>query len=173
MEKTFKYEKEDWQKFQSYLETDLCRSKKMWHESVWFNLISWFVIAIVFFTFFQSKSEFSWATAGIVSFFFVSIYAQLVLTGIKFKKLCAPSEKGSFIGEHRFRFNESSIQSEGLGYTATHDWSVVKRVAKTNDAIYLFLDNAVAYIFPLSQIEDSGQFYEYINTKINVAASSN
>ncbi|WP_075186168.1 YcxB family protein [Teredinibacter haidensis] len=172
MEQTFRYEKEDWKKFQSYLEKDLCKSKKMWYETLWFNFVSWFGIAIVFFSFFQSKSEFSWATAGIVSFFFVFIYAQLILTGIKFKKLCAPSDKGSFIGEHRFKFDESAIHSEGSGYTAKHNWSVIKRVAKTNDAIYLFLDNAYAYIFPVSQIEDPDKFYEYVSAKINVTSLS-
>ena len=173
MENIFKYEKEDWVKFQSFLEKDLCNSTKLWYEKLWFNFILWFVIAVVFFTFFQSSQEFSWATAGIVSFFFIFIFAQIILNGIKFKGLCAPSENGSFIGEHRFKFDDEAIHTEGNGYKASHDWRVVKRINKTDEAIYLFLDNAYAYIFPLSQIADVDSFYSYINSRINVTKSSN
>ena len=140
----------------------------MWHENLWFNLFAWLVIATVFLLFFQSESEFSWATAGIVSFFFIFIYAHLALKGIQFKNLCAPSNDGSFIGEHRFKFDESGIHSKGAGYAATHNWSVVKKVVKTSDAIYLFLDNANAYIFPVAQLEDLDKFYEYVSAKISV-----
>ena len=172
MEQIFKYQKEDWQIFQSYLEKDLCKSTKMWYESSWFNMVLWFIIALVFFTFFQVTSEFSWPTAGIVSFFFVFIFGQLVLNGLKFKKLCSPSKEGTFIGEHRFKFDEEGIHSEGDGYRAIHNWSVVKRVVKTDKAMYLFLDSALAYIFPLSQLEDPEKFYEYIGLKANVTSLS-
>lgn len=167
MEKTFRYEKEDWKKFQSYMEKYACKSNKMWFESLWFNFFSWLVIGFVFFSFFQSKKVFDWPTAGIVAFFFILVYAQLILSGMKVRRLCAPSEGGLFIGEHRFKFDENCIYSEGSGYTATHNWSVVKRIIKTDEAIYLFLDNAYAYIFPLSQIEDFDCFYTYICAHID------
>ncbi|UHQ53848.1 MULTISPECIES: YcxB family protein [Microbulbifer] len=172
MEQVFRYQREDWEKFQSFLEKDLCRSTKMWHERPWFNVTLWFIIALVFLTFFQDGSEFSWPTAGIVGFFFILIFTQVILAGLKLKKLCAPSEEGMFIGEHRFKFDEEGIHSQGKGYSATHNWSVVKRAVKTDGAIYLFLDNAYAYIFPLSQLEDPGKFYDYVDSKINATSLS-
>lgn len=172
MEKIFNYKKEDWHIFHSYLEKDLCKNNKMWYEGFWFNMGLWFIVAFVFFTFSLVASEFSWPTAGLVAFFFVFIFSQLVLNGIKLKKLCSPSEEGTFIGQHRFKFDEEGIHSEGDGYHAFHNWSVVKRVVKTDKAIYLFLDNALAYIFPLPQLEDYENFYEYIEAKVNVSSSS-
>ena len=115
IEQIVRYEKEDWKKFQSFLEKDLRKSTKMWYERIWFNFILWFVIALVFFTFFQSRSEFNWATVGIVRFFFIFIFAQVILTGLKFKKLCVPSKDGSFIGEYRFKIDDEAIHSEGKG----------------------------------------------------------
>lgn len=172
MEQIFKYEKEDWKIFQSFLEKDLRKSTKIWHEKIWINFILWFVIALVFFTFFQSKSEFNLATAGIVTFFFMFIFAHVVLAGLKFKRLCAPSEDGCFIGEHRFKFDEETIHSKGRGYKASHDWSLIKRAVKTDEVIYLFLDNASAYIFPFSQVEDPETFYDYVGSKTNVESLS-
>lgn len=172
MELILRYEKDDWKNFQSFLEKDLLKSTKMWYDRAWFNVALWFVIAFAFFTISENVSEFDWITAGIVSFSFIFIYAQLLLTGLKFKKLCAPSENGSFLGEHRFRFDENAIHSEGKGYKANHNWSVVKRIARTNDAIYIFLDSAYAYIFPLSKIEDPEQLYDYASSKINTTRLS-
>ena len=72
MELSIKYEKDDWEAFQSYLEKDLCESTKSWHESMWANFVIWLLIAFVFFSYLQSDLGFSWPTAGIVSFFFIS-----------------------------------------------------------------------------------------------------
>lgn len=143
----------------------------MWYESIWFNFSSWIVFAIIFLTLFQDINEISWSTAGFISIFFIFIFTQFILTGLKFKNQCAPSERGIFIGEHRFKFDENSIHSEGIGYNATHDWSIVKRLEKTSEYIYLFLDNAHTFIFPLCQIEESAKFYDFISSKINIKNS--
>ena len=176
MKQVITYSKGDWEKFYAYLEKDLCLSTKMWYEALWFKTILWLIVVSVFFVFFQSNREFSWPTASIVAFIFLSIFGQAVLGGIKFKSLCAPREDGTFIGEHRFTFDDESILSEGKGYRATYDWSVVKRIAQTDGAIYLFLDNANAFIFPWSQLENPETFYSYlssqtVNTRANEAAN--
>jgi hypothetical protein len=166
MEVLLKYTKDDWKIFQSFLQKDLCKSTTMWYERAWVNVILWFTIAVVFLTFFQSTSEFSWPTASIVVFFFIFLFTQVILSGIKLKKLSAPSNEGIFIGEHCFKFDEKGVHSRGKGYSASHSWSVVKRAVKTDVAIYLFLDNA--YIFPSSQLEDPDKFYEYVGSQIEL-----
>jgi len=156
---------QDWKNYQAYLEKDISSRKKLWFDSFWFNLISWFVIAIVFFTFIQGTDEFNWSTAGVVAFFFIFIYIQLILSSIKFKKGFEPLQSGSFCGRHAFRFDDDGIYSEGEGYHGTHKWSLVQRIERTNDAIYIFIDSALAFILPVSQLENPDEFYEFILNK--------
>lgn len=169
MEQVFNYTVDDWKKFQSFLEKDLCKSESTkWYKEAAYNIILWCVIAIFFFILFRNFNEFSWLTAGIVAFFFVSIFVYVILTAAKFKKRCAPSPEGIFIGEHSYAFDDDGIHTKGRGYSATHNWSIVQRAVKTDEAIYLFLDSAYAYIVPLSQISEPEKFCAYLSSKLNV-----
>jgi len=172
MELNIRYEKDDWIAFQSYLEKEMCKSTKSWHDSMWVNFVIWLVIAFTFFSYFQSGLTFSWSTAGIVSFFFIFIYAQIFLSSIKIKEAFRPLEGGTFLGEHQFTFDNEYIHTKGKGYKASHSWGVITRLKKSDEGIYLFLDSAYAYIFPLSKLENPDQFYQYVTEKINVTKSS-
>lgn len=167
-----RYDKEDWEKFQAFLVKDVRRTTKTWWDSAWFNFISWFVIAFLFLTVFQTMTEFSWPSAGITGLLFTYIYVQFVLNGIRYKRDYAPSEHGTFIGEHVFNFSDDTIQSSGKGYEASHSWDVVKRVERTSDAIYVFIDTAYAYIFPAAKLADPDNFYHYVSQKADGSGNS-
>jgi hypothetical protein len=156
---------QDWKKYQAYIEKNISSKTKMWFDSSWFNTILWFVIAIVFFTFIQGTDKFNWPTAGIVTFFFVFIYIQLLFSGIKFKKGFEPLEGGSFCRRHIFKFDDNGIHSEGDDYQCSQRWSLVQRIERTDEAIYIFIDSAMAYIFPTQQLENPDEFYEFILNK--------
>ena len=165
MEISVKLDIQDWKTYQTYLEKNLSARNKPWLDSLWFNLVSWFVISLVFFTFIQGTDEFNWTTAGVVSLFFIFIYVQLILSGVKIKRAFEPLPEGSFCGRHTFHFNDNGIHSEGKGYHGEHSWSLVQRIERTNDAIYIFMDSALAFIFPLCQLEDPEGFYEFVSSK--------
>lgn len=155
----------DWTAYQAHLEKSLSVRNKPWFDGFWFNLISWFVMSTVFFTFFQSSDEFNWSTAGIVTCLFVFIYIQSFFRGIKIKRAFEPLPDGSFCGRHKFNFDDSGICSEGDGYHAEHKWSLVQRVERTNSAIYIFIDSTLAFIFPISKLENPDDFYDYVSSK--------
>lgn len=168
MEFNFVYTKDDWIKFYAFLQKDLCKPSEVWYVSAAKNIALWFAIALIFFLFFQKIDEFSWSSAGIVSFFFALIAAEITFTALRYKKRSAPSESGIFIGSHAFKFDESGILTSGKGYSAGHDWSAIQRVVRTDGAIYLFLDTAYGFILPLSQINNVEELYEFINEKVSV-----
>lgn len=166
MELNINYEKEDWKDFQSFLEKYLCKEAKAWYDSFWFNMAVWFVIAFVFFTFFKSGVEFSWATAGIVSFFFVFIYMKMILVAKKYKKAFEPLSGGVFIGKHDFVFGDDGFSSKGNGYNGFHNWGLIKKIENTEKAIYLFIDSAYAFIFPKSKLNDPDEFHRFVLSKV-------
>ncbi|MCF6262972.1 MAG: YcxB family protein [Xanthomonadales bacterium] len=162
MDISIKLEVEDWYQFQSYLAKELPKAVKSWTNSFWFGLIVWAAIAILFMSVSQITSEFHWPTASIVSVFFILLFALYIFNLIKFKKACAPSEAGAFIGDHQFVFDEEGIKSQGYGYEGKHSWLLVQRIERTNGMILIFLDTAYAFVFPESKLEDPEQLYNYI-----------
>lgn len=166
MKLNLSYKKSDWHEFQSFLVKRVCKESKSWYDSTWFNIVVWFITSIIFFTYFQSTNEFNWATAGIVSIFFIFIYAQTILSNIKLRKAMEPSAHGSFIGEHHFEFTESGVKSEGKGYSSFHEWGVFNEVVVSESAIYLFMDSFYAFIFPSGQLENAREILALLEGKV-------
>ncbi len=166
MELEIEYELSDWKDFQSFLETAICKESKQWWESMWINLIIWFVVAFVFFAFFQSNVDFSWPTAGIVSFGLLLCFALMLLSGVKAKRACQPSEGGAFLSKHKFVISDDGIITIGSAYEANHKWSMVRRVENTEKAIYLFIDSINALVFPLSKISNPEGLMALINKNV-------
>ncbi|WP_444995517.1 YcxB family protein [Aliikangiella sp. IMCC44359] len=152
MELEIEYELSDWIEFQSHLEKTIFREPRRWWDSWWVNMIVWFLVAFVFFGFFQSDSNFSWETAGIVAFVLIFYFALMVLNGVKAKRACQPISGGAFLTKHKFVISDDGIKTKGAAYEANHKWDIVQRVEKTDRAIYLFIDSIHALIFPLSKV---------------------
>ncbi|MEW8030044.1 MAG: hypothetical protein AB2792_18210 [Candidatus Thiodiazotropha sp.] len=162
MEVKITYEKEDWLKFQGYLEKELPRRERAAWDKVFVNLITWaFIGALAMFAFRQFE-YFHWPTAGYVSAFAVIIFALFIRDLNRMKYVFAPSESGSFVGSHNFVFTELGIESNGAGYNAFHDWSTVREIVRNNGIIMLFLDTAYAYIFPEHKLDNPDAFYHYV-----------
>jgi len=163
MDISIKLEVKDWYQFQSYLEKAIPKTAKSWTNSFWFNLVLWAVLAFFFMTIFQNTGEVHWPSAGVASAFFIFMFILFIFNLNKFKRACAPSENGVFVGEHRFVFDEEGIKSKGQGYEASHSWSLVQRIERTNGMILIFLDTAYAYVFPETKLKNPEEFYNYIN----------
>ncbi|MCP4551300.1 MAG: YcxB family protein [Bacteroidetes bacterium] len=160
---SIKLEVKDWYQFQSYLEKEIPKTMKSWTNSFWFNLVLWAVLGFVFMLIFQNTGKVHWPTVGVVSTFFILMFALFVFNLYKYKRACAPSKSGVFIGEHRFIFDEEGIKAQGQGYESSHNWTLVQRIERANGIIIIFLDTAYAYIFPESKLENPEQLYNYIN----------
>lgn len=171
IEKTFVYSKDDYLKFQRFLEKDLS-NKKSFLTNFIIDYVVIFIFIFIYFRYFSGSELFSWETALLVATFFILIYLKILLIALKYRNSFTPSDKGPFIGEHRFKFDDSSIYSEGVGFQASHSWLIVKRIEKTENAIYVFLDSASAFVFPLAQIDNPIQFYDYLNSKISTTELS-
>jgi hypothetical protein len=162
MEVNITYEKEDWFKFQRYLEKELLRSKRATWDKVFVNLISWALIGAIGMFAFRLIEYFHWPTAGFVCAFAVIIFLLFIRDLNKMKSAFAPSESGSFIGDHKFVFTELGIESTGAGYNAFHAWSAVKQIVRKNGLIMLFLDTAYAYIYPEDKLDNPDALYNYV-----------
>lgn len=166
MELHIKYEISDWKEYQSHLERKFCKDTKAWWESMWVNIILWFIIAAVFFAYFQSNTKFSWHTAGIVSFALITFFAIMISNSIKFKRLCQPSESGAFLASHKFVVNDEGISCSGEFYDSLHKWSAIKNYENTDKAIYLYIDSVNAFIFPKHKVKDHESLLGIIETNV-------
>ena len=162
MEENITYEKEDWMKFQGFLERELPRRNKVIKSGFFVNLIAWTLIGIVAMFVFRQIDHFHWPTAGFVSAIAVIIIIQFIRDVNKLKHAFAPSKSGCFIGSHSFVLTESGIESRGSDYSSFHAWSAVREIVRDNGIIMLFLDTAYAYIFPEHKLDDPDVLYNYV-----------
>ena len=162
MEIQIKLEKEDWKKYQSYLEKELPKHSKSWMNSFWVQMLIWMILAFIFMVIFQNFSAFHWPTAASVAIFFILFAALWVFNIIKIRKAFEPSETGLLCGIHTFKFTEHGIDSEGKGYTGYHGWEIVKKVERAKGMIIVYVDTAYAYVFPESKLDNPDNFYAYI-----------
>jgi hypothetical protein len=137
----------------------LGRSANGLTNSFWFNLVLWMVISFAFMLIFQNLSKFHWPTAGAVAFFFVCVWILAVFNVLKQRKVFAPSDEGVFVGSHRFLFDEEGIHSEGIGYKSFHHWGVVKATKRDAGMIMVFIDTALAFVFPEDRLDDPETLY--------------
>lgn len=161
MEVEITYEKEDWLRFQGFLEKEIPKSITMPWPAFFKNILLWTVIGFVAMFMFQYIGEFHWPTAGCVAVFFVILFLLFIRYLNRIKKGFAPSASGLFVGTHRFTITESGIESEGAGYNGSHSWSVVEKIVRENSLIMLFTDTANAFIFPEEKLKDPDMFFKY------------
>jgi hypothetical protein len=162
MEIEITYEKEDWLRFQAFLENEISKRIKTTEDNVVVNVVVWaFVGAFAMFVYRQFY-EFHWPTAGFVAAIAVVIYMSFVRHMRRFKDACAPSEAGGFIGSHSFVVTESGISSKGNRYKGFNDWSGVIEIVRDSGLIMLFIDTVQAYVFPEHKIDNPDAFYDYV-----------
>ena len=167
MEILINLEKDDWKIFQSHIEKELRKSVKSWTDSFVFNVVLWAVLTSIFLSVFNMMYQFHWPTAFSVATFFVVFIISLIMDSIKLKKAFMPSEKGVFVGQHHFIFDNEGIKSKGKGYEGFHDWTIVKKIERSKGMILIYLDTTYAYVFPEKKLDNPDNFFNYINEQFN------
>lgn len=165
MDVLIKLEVGDWLRFQSHIEKELAKNTHSWITSFWFNLVLWTALAFIFMFVFQNAGYFHWPTAGVVAIFFIIFITLFVLKLSIIRKASAPSDNGVFVGEHQFNFDADGIKTKGHGYEASHSWSIVKRIERTNGMILIYLDTVYAYVLPENKLSDPDLLYNYLIEK--------
>ncbi len=162
MEIDITYEKEDWLKFQGFLEKEIPKRIKTPWDNTFVSVAIWIVIGVISMFAFRQIDVFHWPTAGYVTAFAVILFALFIRYMNRIKNAFAPSESGCFIGNHKFTITESGIESKGSGYNGFHAWSVVNNIVRNDGLIILFIDTANALIFPEHKISDPEALYNYV-----------
>ncbi len=155
--------RDDWENFQRCMEKELPKRIRHWSDHFLVTFFSWVIIAIIIMSLFQPGEEFHWPSAISVAIFFIAMIIYFLVYAMKFKKATLPSEKGIFVGTHHYRFDENGISTHGKGYRCQHSWDCIHRIERNNGMIMVFLDNAYAYIFNESKLDNADEFYDYIN----------
>lgn len=101
-------------------------------------------------------------TAIVFISLFVLLGAGLWRHAFKARNAFDPSDKGMFLGEYKYTFNEAGFESEGKGYKSQMSWSLVIEIARLKGMIFIFIDTANAFIFPEAQLENPDEFYQYV-----------
>jgi hypothetical protein len=162
MEIEIDLQKEDWKKYQSYIERELPRRHKTWLDNFWVSFFVWTFMTIIFMMIYRSFTYFHWPTATFVATCFIFISALFFFNIYKARLAFEPLDAGAFCGTHKFVFSEQSIISEGKGYDARHSWMIVKRVERAAGMILIYMDTAFAFVFPESKLSDPDKFYQFI-----------
>lgn len=157
-----KLDTDDWYKFQSYLQTEIPKSADTGISSSSFNILLWLTITFIFMAIFQNLATVHWPTAGLISALFIGVIGYWFHSCNNIKKAFAPTESGTFLGEHQFLINEEGIASSGRGYELKHTWPAVQRVERRKGLIVVFTDAAYGYVFPESKLENPDELYHFI-----------
>jgi hypothetical protein len=162
MEFTIQLDKDDWKKYQTYLQKEFQKGASVLSGSFWLNalLIGAMVVVIMFLL--PQGEAFHWHTAGVVAIFFILTFILFLLNLMKMNKAFEPSDKGIFIGEHHFKFDEDGIHSRGKAYEGRHAWSSVMKVERSDGMILIFMDSAYAFLFPEHKLENPEAVYQAI-----------
>lgn len=166
MELEIEYDLSDSNEFNDFFRKKVCAEAKAWWDSAWVSVVIWIVVALAFYAFARSGTKFSWPTAFIVAFFLLLIFGFLVLNSVKMRRAVRPSEDGIFLRRHKFQVTDAGIAVASAGYEARYDWTSIYSVEKTDKAVYLFLDTANAFIFPLSKVGDAEAFISVIERNV-------
>ncbi|HEX7028365.1 MAG TPA: YcxB family protein [Gammaproteobacteria bacterium] len=169
MEIEITLEKEDWRRYQSYIEKQLWGQQKNWKEALWVNIVVWALMAALLMMLFHNFSEVHWPTGLFVFVIFALIAVIYFHKAHKLRKAYEPMESGVFCGKHKFVFTDEEIISEGEGYQGRHAWKIVKRVERGNGIILIFLDTIHAYVFPEGKLDSPDEFYEYVLWRLRLA----
>lgn len=163
MEVEITYEKEDWLKFQKFLEKEIPKRIKTPWDNTFVSIAVWIVIGVIsMFLFRQVSDVFHWPTAGFVATIAAILFVLFINYMNRIKNAFAPSETGCFIGNHKFTITESGIESNGSGYNGFYAWSVVKEIVRDNGLIMLFIDTSNALVFPEYKISNPETLYNHV-----------
>lgn len=79
MDIQIKLEKEDWKKYQNYIERELPKQLKSWTDSFWVNLIFWMVTSFIFMVIYRQFTTFHWPTAILVGGNLCSHFCRILI----------------------------------------------------------------------------------------------
>jgi|GEM_PF-1413038 len=118
------------------------------------NVIAWFVLTVVFMTFFQVKSirlsDFHWPSGLIVAVPFLILIIVFLYNNHKLKKQSIPNENGVMIGNKTIEFQVDGIcETNHLGHYF-YKWQAVEGIEENKGDLYIFVDKLLALIIPAS-----------------------
>lgn len=163
MEVEIQLTKEDWMKFNKFVQKRTLKKLKGFVDGFFGNLLIWLILIVIFVILFLTVKVWHWPTAIFVTTVFIVMISLFLWNIYRLQSSLMPSEQGSFIGKHHFVFDEKGIHSEGKGYRGFHSWDVVKSIERHSGIIILFLDTAFGYIFPENQLENPAEFLDRVN----------
>ena len=163
MEIDIQLSKEDWLKFNQFVQKRTLKKLKGFVDGIFGNLVIWLILIALFAVLFLTVKVWHWPTAISVATVFVAMIGLFLLNIYRLQSSLMPSEHGSFIGKHHFVFDERGIHSEGKGYSGFHSWDVVQSIEHPSGMVILFLDTTFGYIFPEDQLENTAEFIKRIN----------
>lgn len=172
MELSINLDKNDWIKYQTYLQKKLQKETAAVTGSFWFNLLFWAAFAFLIMLFFPAGQQFHWPTAITTAVFFLLIIILFLFNLGKLNRAFVPSEEGIFTGEHQFIIDELGISSKGSNYEARHVWPGVLRIERTGGMIMVFLDTAYAFVFPEHKMNDPDAVYQQIKAYHDAASDA-
>ena len=167
MEITINLKVEDWIKYQLWSEKNLPKRLPSNNTGFWKSMFIWaMVIAMLFALSDNMKNfEFHLLTGLLVGVFFIVLLIFLIVNAQQMKKAFEPNADGVFCGDHTFIFDDKGIHSSGSGYHGFHSWQIVKNIEREDGVIMIFLDTALAFLFPEDRLDDPEGFYAFIKNK--------
>jgi MFS superfamily sulfate permease-like transporter len=159
---TIELDGEDWFEFHKYVSKRLITAFKKATDGFWFNVILITALTIIFLFIFGTVSDFHLPTAVITIVIFVLVFVILHFKSQKYVRAYEPKPGGAFIGIHNFEFDESGIRSYGNKFDAKHSWDLVQEIVREAGMIMIFIDTAMAFIFPEKKLQDPDEFYRQV-----------
>lgn len=171
MEILINLDKEDWRKAIGYLGCEIPRANRSFGKDFWFGFLYMMVAGFSAVLMYKFVNGFHWPTAGVSFVLLVFILVFFCLNYKRNKKAFEPSDEGTFVGEHKFIFDEKGIQLRGKSYESKYAWSAIKKIKRVQGMILIYHDTANALIFPENKLSNPDEFYNFITEQYSKATS--
>ncbi|WNC71002.1 YcxB family protein [Thalassotalea psychrophila] len=159
---------EDFVQFNKYALKKVLSSKTTTILCLLQNIASGAVFGLVVMTIFkmlEGKSHSMWNTAlfSVATLFFLYLIIIKVQQAIYMKKML-PNKDGLVLGSKKIELLENGIKEESqLGYNF-YNWKAVVSIEEDKNTVYVFLDKAIALIFPNSSFSSEEEKLDFLTT---------
>lgn len=157
---------EDWTKFSNYIAKEKTKesAKSPSHIKAFITLI--FLIALSVYIFRSLNLTIDKPTAILfinifLIYFFYFFYFSW--NQKKFIKTYNPLANGVILRKSYYIFDENGIDIQSDGIKTFYKWKIIEKIEFTDDIVMIYIDTAIALLFPCNQLDDVEKFINMIN----------
>lgn len=154
---------EDWTKFSNYIAKEKTKesAKSPSHIKAFIALI--FLIVLSVYIFRSLNLTIDKPTAILLINIFLIYFFYFSWNQKEFIKTYNPLPNGVVLRKSYYIFDENGIDIKSDGIKTFYEWKTIEKIEFTDDMVMIYIDTAIALLFPCNQLDDMEEFIDMTN----------